>query len=273
MVNTQQQHWQDVRRKRRPQQKHTRPAPIDNAWGGWEEPQDHSAWFQQPAPGEEPWDLRDLEKMDHVDMVYELVPWWREGVKAAESGIVMKMADFLEQIEARHRDGVVAQDSQADEEDMDNPWRPRDPQDEARAWLEGSAMPREQYDEWGRPIGCSGQQWDQHPQEQDPEWKMILDEADRSSPWGNSDKTRTDDGPVLERVNYGPQDVQDGSEQPPPASDSQPNEQDSWRFVEAVARRRAANGRRKNDMHTFYQMPTEDKLRNIQTLIHDLRGR
>ncbi|KZT30695.1 hypothetical protein NEOLEDRAFT_28812 [Neolentinus lepideus HHB14362 ss-1] len=258
---------QNVRRQRRTEHTSTRPVPIDNAWGGWNQPQDYSAWFQEPTPEEEPWDLRQLEQMDHVDMVSELVQWWIRGVRAAEKGIILKMEDFLEEMEARHRTGQW--NEEVPEENVDNPWRPRDVQEEAAAWMDGVKEHYDEFDESRRPIGYAGQQWDESADE-DPEWKMACDEAERSSPWRNSDRTKSDEAAALDGRDHWPKEGQDGSVASPRPESL--NEQESWRFVEAVARRRAADVRRKKDMHNFFQMPTEDKLRNIQQVIRDLQS-
>lgn len=50
------------------------------------------------------------------------------------------------------------------------------------------------------------------------------------------------------------------------------NEDDATSFVEKYLQRHAVDARRGERMRIFYEMPTEQKIRKIQEVIHDLRG-
>ncbi|KAJ7071156.1 hypothetical protein C8F01DRAFT_1109345 [Mycena amicta] len=44
-----------------------------------------------------------------------------------------------------------------------------------------------------------------------------------------------------------------------------------WAFVERIATEEAADEARKERLHTFYQMPTEEKLKKIEEIVRSLR--
>ncbi|EGO30915.1 hypothetical protein SERLADRAFT_376182 [Serpula lacrymans var. lacrymans S7.9] len=188
--------------------------------------------------------LRAQERQTHVDHVHEMVPFWRKAVEAAERGEVLKLEEFLDRLEAR------------------GPWGTFD-------------------DIWGAQPGTGKDAWsawdddggDKHWGKVEP-WAARDDDsvkrpARTNSFWGD----KPDHLPRQEchpRSGIGERVVGQGLGRKK-AVDS-PRKDDTYGFVEAIARQEAANEERKQRMHVFYKMPTHQKVQKIQEMIYFLRA-
>ncbi|CCM05179.1 uncharacterized protein FIBRA_07388 [Fibroporia radiculosa] len=212
------------------------------------QPADLSGWNPESTPYD---DLQKWERQGRVDRLRDLIPFWQDGVLAAERGEEAgRMEEFLERLEDEwnRTDGYCGQDG-------NDGWG-RDTGEEV--WGGG--------DIWGVQTGEGGRQVLVTPQRQQNYSEWGPGERD----WGVSLPSISDI--PLQSGNFPRQDVQSAK-----ARDSRTKDQildrDRWTFVETVAKKEAASVERTRHMHKFYDLPTDRKVREIRQLIRFLQAK
>lgn len=163
--------------------------------------------------------LRQWGMHMHVDHVFDLVPFWRRAVDAAERGEELRLEEFLEKME---EDGGWAITSDA--------WNMLADQGKSSRKAASDVTRTDKQDKgWG-----IAEDWATH----DPEWNVG------ETSWDITEQTRA-----------------------PHWADH-----DAHNFVDSVARQEAASEERRKQMHRFFQMPTEQKVREIQEIVKFLHA-
>ncbi|KAG1716009.1 hypothetical protein ID866_1174 [Astraeus odoratus] len=199
--------------------------------------------------------LRQWGMYAHVDHVFDLVPFWRRAVFAAEKGEELRLADFLDKMEEgggwrtasdvwnllgtqQRSRGTASDVTQVDEPDkgwgIAEDWALAERGSQGwgiaadNGWgMEDWAMSEHGGEECSAPVGCA-----QHP---------LLGQSRDGAMWN-------DDGVQLGQT----------------VSDSDD-------FVDRVAHQSAVSEERRRQMHKFFQMPTEQKIQEIQRTIRFLQ--
>lgn len=195
--------------------------------GTWVMPEDDT-----PLTFEE---LKTRARQVHVDQVRDMVPFWMQGVRAAEKGEVLRMEDFLEKMAAEDRWGVNG---------VDDPWGPSiGPWPSDHPW--GAAVPPIEADPWADI-------------EKDPWGKVDQDPWGKMSGWG-AEEDSTLSAHVDRSVSHrkgnhqrnkggakgkGKKGKVNGKTKP----------RDTFLFVEDIARQQAVDADRKQRMHEFFEV-------------------
>ncbi|OAX44384.1 hypothetical protein K503DRAFT_861438 [Rhizopogon vinicolor AM-OR11-026] len=201
----------------------------------WWKPQDDRWGLPDPPPLTSE-GLRTWEMQTHVDHVYDLVPFWMRAVDAAERGEVLRLEEFLQKMEG------------------DGGWRSAD-----QVWgMLGAWRPNHQggSDGWGNKDGVStrkGGGTDSTSDNQDKGWGVKEAWAVLSNHSSNSSHRDT------ERAS-GTQTSQKSSH----VGVTHP-------FVDDIALQEAADEEKRQQMHRFFEMSTEQKVLKIQETIRYLR--
>lgn len=200
-------------------------------------------WDDEAATGTDPEHRLTSERLQqwgmhmHVDHVFDLVPFWRRAVDAAERGEELRLEEFLEKMEG---DGGWAIASEV--------WNMlADGQGKSSRKAASDITPMDKQDKgWGIV-----EDWAMH----DSDGRSDTREWDLAKNVANEWNVGETGGDITEQA-------------PPPhwAGD------DSHNFVDSVARQEAASEERRRQMHKFFQMPTEQKVREIQEIIKFLRA-
>ncbi|KAH8102429.1 hypothetical protein BXZ70DRAFT_780489 [Cristinia sonorae] len=229
--------------------------------------QDISGWLAPSAPPEDPMQFKAWEQQGRVDRLREMIPFWREGVIAAhKGGEVAKLEDFLRRLEEEEKKSWEAGGWGNDVgEDV---WGPSG---------------RDQNDGWAVPPSGAGRGWDSVEDEgwgpagqqgwvsPAAEQGWVGAEQDEAA-WGNA----TDYPVTAARRPDGNQ----GHSEDTSASawggrrnkTSGRKRGDSWAFVEKVAQQEDASSDRRQSMHEFYAMPTQEKLKKIREVVQYLQA-
>ncbi|THV05980.1 hypothetical protein K435DRAFT_40559 [Dendrothele bispora CBS 962.96] len=181
--------------------------------------------------------LRDREHRHWADTLQEFIPFWLRTIDAATRGEVLKLSDFFDSLE---------QSDDTWPPHGSNPWAYPDAQSRYgglanrqtsnHSWHWGSANKHDDAARWGIDEGEIAPKWD-------------AGHVSHSS--GASCKATG-----FHRQNLVLRDVS--------AKD--------YNFVEDIARQEAVDGIRKQKMHTFFELPTDEKVKRIHALIHTLRS-
>ncbi|KIK93995.1 hypothetical protein PAXRUDRAFT_828433 [Paxillus rubicundulus Ve08.2h10] len=249
------------------------PAPVQsshgNDWGKIDYP-------RLTAEGLRKWDMHT-----HVDHVFDLVPFWQCAVDAAGRGEVLRLEEFLEKMEGnggwRTSNEVLRMlagwnVSEGAHEDGGHDWGQPNMNDWAASQGGGLVWGESHANNWaGTQRGCCGAA-------STVPTRVASDatqsSAGRHSGWGCAeDLVAAEDltlghharpGVVLQGHLTSGGDI--GSRLQPYACREGPQH-----FVDSVARQKAVNEERRQQMHVFFEMPTEQKIQKIQETIRFLR--
>jgi len=224
---------------------------------------DISGWLAPSKPPDDPTLLKSWEQQGRVDRLRDLIPFWRDGVMAAESGgEVAKLEDFLQCLEEEEQSGTWQTKNNGWGKDMgEDIWGPAkrgggwDSPRQDNAWRSGGEEGwggNDGHGGWGSPAGVN-------------DWAA---EAQDEAGWGDA----VDHSPVtvpLPSEDTSPSAADVWSRQHGKKSTRTPG--DSWSFVEEVARQEEASFERRRSMHEFYAMPTQEKVKKIQEVVEYLR--
>ncbi|KZT72778.1 hypothetical protein DAEQUDRAFT_808763 [Daedalea quercina L-15889] len=250
---------------------HTRLVERQQQQEAWQPAVDYSGW-EAPAEWYTSWDASS-----RVDKMPDYIPFWRDGVMAAERGEqVGKLEDFLEQFERNIRQRN-SKDGQWGHDIGLNMWGGSPALD---AWgVKKQAKPAWKTEQWDGPetgwgiadtgagwgIPDAGDDWNAVdtgswgvPADADP-W-AIADETGwgaREADWGVSTATessRKGDSSAANKVHG---DVSD---------------RDLRTFMEKIVLQEHASPARREQMRKFSELSTEDKIRQIQDAARVLRS-
>ncbi|KAK7468745.1 hypothetical protein VKT23_003248 [Stygiomarasmius scandens] len=207
--------------------------------GQWEEyHQNPDDWFL-PTPQDESKltkdQLRDREHRHWADTLQDYIPFWLRSIEAATRGEVLKLSDFLDSLE------------------QSNTWPPRGP----TPWTHPDAQSR-----YG---GLANRQSSEHT------WHWgSANGHDDAARWGVDDKE------IAPKWGAGHESHSSGASCKVATSFRHQNmilhDAKDFDFVEDIARQAAVDGTRKQKMHNFFELPTEEKVKRIYALIHTLRS-
>ena len=113
----------------------------------WQPTTDADAWAAEP-PQDRPLTLEEVRRREHwqhVDSVWDMVPFWRRGIEAAERGEALRMEDFLESVNQNPWDNTSKEWGYAYSQ---NGWGSRRP-DSGGSWRIGSD------NSWGKAFATS----------------------------------------------------------------------------------------------------------------------
>ncbi|KAF8846245.1 hypothetical protein BDN67DRAFT_891185, partial [Paxillus ammoniavirescens] len=177
-------------------------------------------------------DLRKWDMHTHVDHVFDLVPFWQCAVDAAERGEVLRLEEFLEKMEG------------------DGGWRTSNEVLRMLGGWKGSAHDYGGRD-WGQP---NANDWAASQR-----GGLVWGESHANN-WAGSQRVGVFQGHLTSGGDI-------GSRLLPHACREGPQH-----FVDSVARQKAVNEERRQQMHLFFEMPTEQKIQKIQETIRFLRS-
>ncbi|KAH0838196.1 hypothetical protein J3R83DRAFT_6448 [Lanmaoa asiatica] len=255
-----------------------------NGADGMRIPEDHlqtgdeTCWDKIDHPPLTSEGLRQWEMHAHVDHVFDLVPFWQRGIDAAEKGEVLRLEEFLEKMEG------------------DGGWRTAN---DVLGMLGGwKVTPFEQAREyggpkWGQPYRddwAASQRgiWESNAFDwaasQRGGWgvastRIASDATEslcgRDGGWGiregwaegRSDFKRSRDNASAAQDGWGAQ-ARVGMAQ---AVRGDGRREELHHFVDDIARQEAVNEERRKQMHLFFEMPMEQKIRKIEETIRFLR--
>ncbi|CAL1695529.1 unnamed protein product [Somion occarium] len=224
---------------------------------------DFSGWEKPYKP--DPANSKGWEHQDHVDRLRDLVPFWRDGVLAAEAGQeVTKMEEFY-----RRFDNEEANTTPSWGETGQRGWESNWANDN----MDGQAWGEVINDGWGEAVNDG--------------WGEVAHDGwgtpavHPASPWGAASPRRSRASsakPVSQPRSNNTAMSSDriAKSRPPPnpnqhgAADEGPLDVSS--FVEKMALEDNASPERKQLLHRFYAMPTHEKLKKIQETVQFLRS-
>ncbi|KIP12401.1 hypothetical protein PHLGIDRAFT_123953 [Phlebiopsis gigantea 11061_1 CR5-6] len=231
-------------------------------WSGWEDP--------LPKPEYS----KGWEYQTRVDRLRDVIPFWRDGVYAALEGRdVPKMEEFLDRVYTEdvwgmNADawGVKVDDPWATGDDWNNlgngwknagGWGSQADRPASNGWNEGGAGQGdggwENGDNWEN-AGVDG--WGTSKEAENAGWELeqpravlhhSADEWAMAGDLGKHGSDKTEDAPHA-------------------AEGADPNS-----FVDQIARLERVNGKKKEQMHQFYSMPTHVKVQKIEEMARSLR--
>ncbi|KDQ63413.1 hypothetical protein JAAARDRAFT_29444 [Jaapia argillacea MUCL 33604] len=259
----------------------TRKPVVETDMNAWDGPRDDSGWWDHGVQ-HNVFDLKAEERRCHVDMVRDMVPFWIRGVEAAQKGETLRMDEFLDNLEDQrkisgwdevpeplHKDSGLAVGKGWDAEQPNGGWGTVDgwwaDQVDARqidtsgANLDGGWGTGNGWDSWGPQHSGGG--WGNEPA------PLAQRTADLPKSSQNTHSGRGRNDWKLRQAREGKKPMGRAA----PVRSDRP--QDSWKFVETVARKEEANPQKTRKLHDFYQMPTQDKVKSIQDMIRDLHSR
>jgi len=175
----------------------------------------------------------EQERNHWIDLSPNLVSFWRRGLAAAERGEEAEsMHDFLDKLEEE----LAVQGTH---------WGGSPVEDYGWGWgapaEDWTPSPDVWASTWGKPVS---------------EVPAKVQKVHRRREGSSSITSMHREGTMFDRDD---------------AHDDE-NEDDTTSFVEKFLRGHAVDGRRKERMRNFYEMPTDQKIRKIQEVIRDLRG-
>ncbi|KAL4069726.1 hypothetical protein V8B97DRAFT_623552 [Scleroderma yunnanense] len=200
--------------------------------------------------------LRQWGMYMHIDHVFDLVPFWRRGVDAAERGEELRLEEFLEKMEEdggwrtvsdvwdllggpQKTPGTASDATEMCWNDQDQGWGIKEAWDVAEHGSEGRCMSEDKG--WGIIES----------------WAMAEHGSDE---WGTTRGwTPEQDAQLAQAKAISQNRYPDGAQD------------DVGGFVDKVARQRAVSEEHRKQMHRFFQMPTEQKIQEIQEIIRFLR--
>jgi len=188
-------------------------------------------------------DVKRLEHQVHVDHVSDMVPFWMRAIEAAGRGEELKLEAFLETFEDPWGAGAP-----------DNAW--------GYAFTPGAEVEKAH-------NGWDEGQWETQSTQvarwAAPNWN---DGGDSGSSLHARGTPSPDRGDERQRRKASI------SHTPKPhgkAKKGGHHLNKSFAFVEDVARQEAADVERKQKMHSFFEMPTQDKVKKIEEMIRHLK--
>lgn len=223
--------------------------------------QDDSGWYVDITP--DPEHQRAWEQQGRVDQLKDMIPFWLEGVMAAERGEEAgRMEEFLERLEEQWKGlnewGLPADDGWG-HDTGENVWGVNNWAAAHEAWMPGATwdIPEEPQEEpvqsvWGKQA--SG--WDQPNQawgEQASGWDQPDQAWGASTPWSDKSGTERETKSRPRRTHNG-------------------ENREAWQFVERVATKVEANAEQRQRMHQFFEMPTQQKVQKIRDVIRSLQS-
>lgn len=200
--------------------------------------------------------LRSFENMDHVDKLRDLVPFWRDGVMAAERGEEAgRMEDFLERLEEEWKRSHAWGKSGDDGWGMDTG---------AELWGFTAG--------WDVPANNQGARtpaWGAQQKKRDDQgWAPV------GAAWVMSSETASEKMSVSshggQRRNIPSWSARRGKQAKDRSRDVPEGE--DWKFVETVAQKEAATAEQTKRMHEFFEMPTQTKLQKIEEIIRTFQA-
>jgi len=228
---------------------------------GWNQA-DFSGWGRPLSPGGEAqvWGSPSHDPPSHLDRLRDLVPFWRDGVAAAEEGLeATRFEDFFRRL---------------DEEEAKNGWGY-----DAEGWGKELGV-----QVWGPPVNPD--MWNAKPdatpwgppvEPRRPNWTKKWPTADDRVIQPDLLHLEASDNTPGSDEAWKPGEPRQGDNAPHPnaartSDDGSPDRRvESWNFVENVARSEDASPERTEVMHKFYAMPTQEKVKKIQELVSFLR--
>ena len=206
-----------------------------------------SGWLAPSKPPENPVAFKAWEQQGKVDRLRDLIPFWRDGVSAAEKGReVAKMEDFLHRLDEEERNGIWQTKNNGWGKDLgEDVWGPANrrpdargsrPSDNGAAWDPAGPGGWNTGRRWGSD---SGHGWEPPAAEQG--WSGVQDNAG----WGVAAG-----GAVPRSEGISPRSEDTSASAAAAWHEGEPG--DSWTFVEEIARQEAASHERRRDMHEFY---------------------
>ncbi|KAK7059103.1 hypothetical protein VNI00_001728 [Paramarasmius palmivorus] len=200
--------------------------PVQTTWESWNQPIEDDPPLTKDA-------MKEREHRYFADQVDDIVPFWIQGVEAAErGGQVSKLSEFLESLENRHNSNVWPPH-------VHNPWQ-----------NPGSRS----------IIGGRAHGWEQGSLE-DHGWGLLRVD------WGSQDKSGSSCN-TNGRNSCTPSEDQHSFWCDP----ANPESDDAFNFVEEIATQEAADERRKQKMHSFFELSTDEKVKRIDDLIRTLHS-
>jgi hypothetical protein len=238
--------------------------------------------------------LRQWEMHSHVDQVFDLVPFWRRGIDAAEKGEVLRLEEFLDRMEGdggwRTANDVLGMLGAPSERahDYGGPMWGQPHQDDwaasQRGVWESHALDwaGSQRGGWGVPSNRVASDATEVSRERDSGWGIREEWAEGGSDFRMG---RGKSGAIQDGWGAGPPRVKTVR-----AVGGGGGREERHHFVDAIARQEAVNEERRKQMHLFFevcfryqsssmsadptqtwQMPMEQKIKKIEETIGFLR--
>lgn len=187
----------------------------------WDPPQ--GSWVM---PEEDPQltiaELKERTRQVHVDQVRDMVPFWIQGVAAAEKGETHRLEEFLDTLAAQDRWGISG---------IDDPWGPSiGPWPADHPW--GEVVPK---------VGKVGNEAEPTP------WGKASND-----PWGWGAGVASTESAHVDNWKGNRQANKPGLKRKGPKGKKGPR--DAFAFVEDIAHKQAANAERTRRMHDFYEV-------------------
>ncbi|KIJ21881.1 hypothetical protein PAXINDRAFT_165240 [Paxillus involutus ATCC 200175] len=249
------------------------PAPVQSSHG--------NGWDKIDYPRLTAEDLRKWDMHTHVDHVFDLVPFWQCAVDAAERGEVLRLEEFLEKMEGdggwRTSNEVLRmlggwKGSERAHDYGGHDWGQPNANDWAASQRVGLAWGESHANNWAGSQRGWGAASTVHTR--------VASDATQSSAGRHGGWGCAEDLGAAEDLTLGhharPAGVlqghltsggDTGSRLLPHACRESPQH-----FVDSVARQKSVNEERRQQMHLFFEMPTEQKIQKIQETIRFLRS-
>lgn len=167
-------------------------------------------------------ELKERTRQVHVDQVRDMVPFWIQGVIAAEKGESHKLEEFLDTLAAQDRWGISG---------IDDPWGP-------------SIGPWPADHPWGEVVP---KVWNISNEPQPTSLKKAP-----SDPWGCGAEVAFTESAHVGHRKGNHQHNKEGTKGK--GLKGKKGRRDAFTFVEDIAHKQAANAERKRKMHDFYEV-------------------
>lgn len=167
-------------------------------------------------------ELKERTRQVHVDQVRDMVPFWIQGVVAAEKGETHRLEEFLDTLAAQDRWGISG---------IDDPWGP-------------SIGPWPADHPWGEVVP---KVWNVRNEPQPSPWGKVS-----SDPWGCGTGVASTESVHADHKKGNHQRNQERTKGK--SLKGKQGRRDAFTFVEDIARKQAANAERKREMHDFYEV-------------------
>ena len=165
-------------------------------------------------------ELKERTRQVHVDQVRDMVPFWIQGVAAAEKGETHRLEEFLDTLAAQDRWGISG---------IDDPWGP-------------SIGPWPADHPWGEVVPKVG---NIRNEPEPTRWGKVS-----GDPWGWGAGVASTESVHVDNKKGGHQ----RNKEEPKGLKGKKGRRDAFTFVEDIARKQAANAERKRKMHDFYEV-------------------
>ncbi|KAI0076230.1 hypothetical protein K474DRAFT_1708297 [Panus rudis PR-1116 ss-1] len=275
------------------------PPPVEDNWFQI----DNSGWLNPQKP--DPWNAKAWEYQGRVDRVTDFIPFWLEGVQAAEAGQEMKK---MEEFYNRYDDLTLDYHAWGDEEannrkENDGGWGAGQDEGWGVVNYDGWATPADGGDSRvasGARGAVANDAWSQQDAggwdatgrgtPNDSGSQAGWPTTPREGTWDNIHHARHDQPAATPQHHH--------SNSPSPASQRNPRKsrQQNWRndhhsqtvgdqrspkpqkggmksFAEVVAKKTHAGPGRTQNLHQFSSLGTEEKIKRIQETAQTLRAR